>query len=347
MQRPRLSIVVPVRDAAYGGALVDRAQVCLDAFLTLAREHGLLCELVVVEWNPVEDAPRFRDLLHWPESLGPATLRFIEVPATAHERQPEAHLRPFHSAAARNVGVRRAEGEFILVTGADALPNEELLAFLAHDKLFEHVFYRIDRRDLSEPVPVEWPLGRQLASAERQDVTVHTNYGSIHEPGDPSWRVRRRIRRRHEAILREYTRFEADPSHAMRKRAVGNDRLIFPADRLHRNAAGDFFLMHRDRWHQLRGYTELPTRGHTDSILCWTAASAGLAQVILQPPLRLFHQPHDREGVADWPVTDWRPWYERYLECRRTGTALIENTDAWGLHGETLPEWTFGGVPRQ
>jgi hypothetical protein len=343
---PSLSIIVPIRDASYGGALVHRAQVCVNAFLTLAHRHGTCCELIIVEWNPVADAPRFRDLLSWPESLGPATLRFIEVPASVHEQVPDAHLRPFHSATARNVGVRRARGRYILVTGADALPNEALIAFLAHERLLDHAFYRIDRRDLSEAIPVEWSLDRQLAFSERQDVVVNAYYGTISEPGNPSLLARRRIRRRHQAILHEYRRWEADPDYRGEVSGFGNDRLIIPADRLHRNASGDFFLMHRDQWHRLRGYTELPTRGHTDSILCWTAASAGLTQVILERPLRLFHQAHDRDGVSEWPVTDWRSWYARYLECRRAGTALIENAEDWGLRDEVLPEWTFGHQQR-
>lgn len=342
---PSLSIVVPVRDASYGGALVDRAQVSVNAFLALAERHGTCCELVVVEWNPVADAPRFRELLSWPDSLGPATLRFIEVPASLHEQLPDARLRPFQSATARNVGVRRARGRHILVTGADALPNDALLAFLAREALLDDVFYRIDRRDLGQAIPAEWPLDRQLAFSERQDVVVNTYYGTIREPGNPSRLARLRTRRRHEAILREYRRWEADPEY-WSGATFGKDRLVIPADGLHRNGAGDFFLMHRAQWHRLRGYTELPTRGHTDSILCWTAASAGLTQVILEPPLRLFHQAHDRDGVSEWPVTDWRPWYRRYRECRRAGTALVENADDWGLRDEVLPEWTFGGGPQ-
>jgi hypothetical protein len=339
--RPRLSIVVPVRDAAYGGGLVHRAQVCLNAILTPAAEYGLECEVIFVEWNPVDGAPRFRDLLFWPQTLGPAAVRFIEVPASVHEGVRDAHCRPFHSATARNVGVRRAAGEYILVTGADALPSDSLMEFLAHEPLLDRAFYRIDRRDLPEAVPAAVPVGQQLAFSNGQDITLHTFYGSIRESGNPTRLDRIRTRRRHHAVLKEYRKYEANPIYGGRKTPFSEDRPAFPPDGLHRNGAGDFFLMHRDRWHELRGYTELPTRGHTDSILCWTAASADLEQVILESPLQLFHQHHDRYGVADWPVTDWRPWYARYLECRQTGTPLIENESDWGLRDADLPEWTF------
>jgi hypothetical protein len=213
--------------------------------------------------------------------------------------------------------------------------------FLAQSPLSDGTFYRVDRRDLSSALPAGASLRRQLGRCRRQPVTVHTYFGSIREPSGWSPRARRAARGRRERILTSYRRLQEDPSYQPHTDNLGTDRLIVPADGLHRNGAGDFFLMHRRRWHELRGYTELPTRGHTDSILCWTAASAGLVQSILESPIRLYHQQHDREDIADWPVTDWVPWYARYLECRRAGTPLIVNEDDWGLGDEALPEWTF------
>jgi hypothetical protein len=335
--RPRLSVVVPLRDPGYGGGLLHRAQVFLRGFLALARRYALSCEVIIVEWNPVPDARRFRETLSW---TTPATVRFVEVPPAIHEKLPNADRYPFQSTTARNVGVRRARGEYILVTAADVLLNTDLIRFLAAGRVSPNAFYRIDRRDLSKPLPAEWSVDQQLAFCKMQDVTVHTYYGSIRELDRRSLLARFWIRWRHRAILKEYRRYQADPEYTASSDRFGADRLIIPADGLHRNASGDFFLMHRDRWHEVRGYSQIPTWAHGDSILCWTAASAGLQQVILTPPARLYHQPHDRLDTRDWPLTDWRPWYERYLECRRKGTPLIVNRDDWGLANEDLPEWS-------
>jgi glycosyltransferase involved in cell wall biosynthesis len=335
--RPRLSVVVPLRDPGYGGGLRHRAQVFLRGFLALARRYALSCEVVIVEWNPVPDAPRFRETLTW---TTPATVRFIEVPPAVHEKLPNARRYPFQTTTARNVGVRRARGEYILITAADVLPNADLIQLLAAGRLSPKAFYRIDRRDLSEELPADWSVDEQLAFCRIQDVTVNTYYGSIRELGRPSLLARFRIRWRHRTVLQEYRRYQADPEYKGPPDRFGADQVITPGDGLHRNASGDFFLMHRDRWHDVRGYTQIPTWSHGDSILCWTAASAGLKQVILTPPARLYHQPHDRLGTHDWPLTDWRPWYARYLECRRNGTALIVNRDDWGLANEDLPEWS-------
>jgi len=334
-----------MRDPAYGGGLLHRAQIFFNAFIALARRHALRCEIIVVEWNPVEGAPRFRELLSLPKSLGQVTVRFIDVPAAVHERLPNGRHVPFMNTRARNVGVRRARGTYILVTGGDVVPNGKLIHFLSHEPLSERAFYRIDRRDLSHDLPAGWSPVWQLALCRCQDVTVHTYYGSIREGRRWHPRARSDSWRRHQAVLQEYRRHLDHPTYVGRTDAFGEDRLIIPADGLHRNGSGEFFLMHRDRWHDVRGYTELATRGHGDSVLCWTAASAGLQQVILRPPARLFHQPHDRDAAGRWPATDWRPWYARYLECRRTGQAMIINGDDWGLRDETLPEWTVGGSP--
>ena len=121
-------------------------------------------------------------------------------------------------------------------------------------------------------------------------------------------------------------------------------RLILPADGLHRNAAGDFFLMERGWWHRLRGYPELYTHAHIDAILCWVASSAGVVQEILPSRCRLYHQAHHRTSHVDFPQTDWRPWYQRYEETLRQGplrqgSPMVVNLPDWGLANEVLPEW--------
>jgi glycosyltransferase involved in cell wall biosynthesis/GT2 family glycosyltransferase/SAM-dependent methyltransferase len=121
-------------------------------------------------------------------------------------------------------------------------------------------------------------------------------------------------------------------------------RLIRPADGLHRNAAGDFFLMERGWWHRLRGYPELYTHAHIDAILCWVASSAGVIQEILPSRCRLYHQAHHRASRVDFPQTDWGPWYQRYQETLlqgpfHQGSPMVVNPPDWGLANEVLPEW--------
>src|SRR5206468_2183420 len=96
----------------------------------------------------------------------------------------------------------------------------------------------------------------------------------------------------------------------------------------------------------LRGFTELSSHAHIDSIMCWTARSAGMEQVILDAGMRLYHQEHDRSLHSTMPLTDMWEWKSRYEEAMQAGTMLIENDDSWGLPGAELPEFVVAPTGR-
>jgi hypothetical protein len=55
----------------------------------------------------------------------------------------------------KNVGIRRARGQFILATNIDILFSEELMALIAARKLEPGKMYRVDRYDVMAEVPVD------------------------------------------------------------------------------------------------------------------------------------------------------------------------------------------------
>ena len=64
--------------------------------------------------------------------------------------------------------------------------------------------------------------------------------------------------------------------------------------RLHTNASGDFQLMSRHYWHSLRGYREADVApAHVDGLLSYMSYAAGVKEVILNDPMRLYHIDHD------------------------------------------------------
>jgi hypothetical protein len=83
----------------------------------------------------------------------------------------------------------------------------------------------------------------------------------------------------------------------------------------------------------------LYTHAHIDTILCWVASSAGIVQEILPDHCLLYHQLHHRLSHAAFPQTDWRPWYDRYVEAIRGGNAMAVNDRDWGLANETFRAW--------
>jgi hypothetical protein len=333
-ERPKISFVFAVHDPEYGGGLLARTQRHLDALIELANRYRLLSEIIIVEWNPRQDRARFRESLRWPDDLGHVCLRFVEVPAEIHRKLPNADRIPIFEYTAKNVGLRRARGQFLLATNPDLFCSPALIRWLARTSLSPEKFYRVDRQDLSEEIPRDLSLSRQLRFCSRHVADVHALFGS-YRPGDADGRQR---------LSDEYDRCMRDPDGAKLWTDTLDERLILPADGLHRNAAGDFFLMERGWWHRLRGYPELYTHAHIDAILCWVVSGAGVVQEILPSRCRLYHQAHHRASHGGFPQTDWKPWYQRYEETRREGplrqgSPMVVNLPDWGLANEVLPEW--------
>jgi hypothetical protein len=148
---------------------------------------------------------------------------------------------------------------------------------------------------------------------------------------------------------------------------------------LHLGAPGDFMLLSRQAWHEVRGYPEFDIVGlGLDILLCYIAYLHGQREVVLRPPLQLFHIDHPRMGPAPragdsrevlrsllpwqllrtlsavrarvWgrPPTGWDRlgvptlgYGELYDIVRDLITGrrpLIFNGDGWGLGGEGVPE---------
>lgn len=72
------------------------------------------------------------------------------MPHAIHAALPQASKDGFPQFYAKNVGIRRARGEFVFVTNGDVLISAELVGVLARKELDVGSFYRIDRHDLLE-----------------------------------------------------------------------------------------------------------------------------------------------------------------------------------------------------
>jgi hypothetical protein len=123
---------------------------------------------------------------------------------------------------------------------------------------------------------------------------------------------------------------------------------------LHTNGCGDFTLMAREHWFDLRGYPELQIFSlHLDALFCFMAHHGGAREEVLQDPMRIYHIEHSTgsgwtpEGAAQLarrikakgiPVLDIREVLDMAAEMRRRGAPLVFNDDHWGLAQAPLPE---------
>jgi hypothetical protein len=175
---PYLSLVVTARNDDHGGNLLNRMQAFVNGWISQARQHDIPSELILVEWNPPQDRVRLSEALHWPQDMGPCQVRCIEVPPDVHRRFAHAEALPLYQMIAKNVGIRRARGKFVLVTNIDILFSSELAKFLSEQRLQPWRMYRMDRHDAMSDVPVDAPVEQQLEYCRKHLIRINVREGT-------------------------------------------------------------------------------------------------------------------------------------------------------------------------
>jgi hypothetical protein len=153
MTQPYISVVVAARNDDHGGNMLGRMQAFLDSWMAQAERYDLPSEIVVVEWNPPASRGRLIDALRWPDHPGPCAVRFVEVAPERHAALPNSAAIPLHQMIAKNAGIRRSRGEFVLATNLDIVFSPELMRFLAERRLERGAMYRMDRYDVASGIP--------------------------------------------------------------------------------------------------------------------------------------------------------------------------------------------------
>jgi len=333
MTPPSLSVVVTSRNDNHGENMMHRFGHFFRGFLDQARRFDLDAELIIVEWNPPE-GPRLAEVLPIPDDLGPVALRFIEVPERLHHTFPNRFKIPLFQMIAKNVGIRRAAGRFVLSTCNDLIFSDALVWLLAQDVLEEDVCYRCNRHDLSvRRVPED------LGPAEREafcraHVSLINGPEDRHGAGVPSFPGG-------DAAFRAQTRAEL---------VRWLDRCQWPVP--HTNACGDFTLMSRAAWWAMRGYPEVPIGDmYVDGLAVFAARAMGLRQVLLGEPAVLWHIFHGmnaaggeslRKRLEKRPGLDYEEYLGWCMAMTDAGDVLNPNGAAWGLGLEDLRETRFG-----
>jgi len=170
-EAPYLSIVVTGRNDDFGGDFNGRF------FRALAFNHDVLAragvsyELVFVEWRPIAGAPYLASVLEreFPH-LGPSRLRSYVVDPTYHDALSLNPRLQFQEFIAKNVGVRRARGHFVLTTNTDVYLSRCVLGCLAPRSLDTGVLYRAARCDLKSHSDVSRLDWDQLEDERNYDI---------------------------------------------------------------------------------------------------------------------------------------------------------------------------------
>jgi hypothetical protein len=176
---PYLSVVVTARNDDHGGSPLRRLQIFVNQLAAQAVSHQVPLELVLVDWNPPEERPRLAQAIRWPAVQKFWTVRVIEVPAELHQQREHADRLPLFQMIAKNVGIRRSRGEFVLATNIDVLFSEEFFDLLAKRELEPGRMYRLDRYDVDSGVPLDAPVAERLAYCRGHLLRINSMEGTF------------------------------------------------------------------------------------------------------------------------------------------------------------------------
>jgi len=277
-KRPYLSFVVVGRNDNYGYKFKERFQNFLDNLVYLCEKYKLNSEIIIVEWNPPKENKKLYEELRINKKRKCLQIRFIEVPKKIHDNFENSSKIALFEYPGKNIGIRKAKGDFVLITNPDILFNEEIIHFFSEGKLKENSYYRIKKYNLSD-VPSIYSSNKFSDYCKnnweyREDKYLTTRNLSkkrIFLKKIPLM-VLGFVRR---ILLRIFSK-----KYRIRMSAEG---FVGP---------GDFTLMSKENWIKLKGYPEIKIKHFLDSAVCINAKTKGIQKVELKDPLRIYHQFH-------------------------------------------------------
>jgi len=304
-----ISFVVTARNDGYAGDFVERMQTSLDTLSRLVDKYKLDIEYLVVKWNPPVGRPELSEVLKLP-----SWVRVVRVPNELHTQQPMSNRIQLFEFVAKNTGIRRAKGEFIVATNPDIVFSDAMVGYLASVKLSTDCYYRATRYDIL----VE---GGRVVRANHPLCSIDYRNSSVGNIKKLAIACVVRVRYGHKPFT---------------------------------NASGDFLMMHRSNWLNLNGYPEIigsdkHGRFHVDSFLLYMALSIKLKEVRLAAPI--YHLEHERKSTTAIysPLIDA---IYQYFSTNQKGPFLFNgdswaspvarllavNDDSWGLRQHDLVE---------
>lgn len=337
MNNPYLSIVIAGRNDNYGGDFRQRLQNCVNwTFLQLTKEK-ISSEIIFVNYNPLPE-PAIEKFISWPSSNELVTVKILTVSSETHNefvKYQGVKNVPVLEYVAKNTGIRRAKGEFVLSMNPDILMDERL--FQNFKNFREDCYYRCNRFDYSDDLEInaETVLFHKLKNRITQ-IWFKGNYVKVDGIN----------------IFSYYFHWFMKTINNFWKGNTEKIQFVLNPFRInvythnvefwyHCNAAGDFMLTARKNWHRLNGYRENAYISlHTDSLFVIQAATAGISEKTFRYPV--FHKQHERRYDALKENDEQRKIYLDYQHIaknmvKRKKTEIFNNDD-WGLKNAPIME---------
>jgi hypothetical protein len=267
MSKYNLSIIVTSRNDNHGGNLNKRNQIFIDHLSFQTQKFKIPIELIIVEWNPPSDKPPLKDAFTYNYLTDYLSIKYVTVPSKIHfDLYSGKNNLPLYQMIAKNVGARYAQSDFFLFTNIDILFPDEFYIFLKYNQLDENSIYRVDRIDISDNIYDINNPEYFLDFAKKNSLYINKINGTFRIDEEPYSNI--------DIKLKFKYFYNIDTP-------------------LHTNTCGDFQLISKNNFFNLRGYWEFDGYSiHIDSVFQLQAYFSNIVQVIL--PFPIYHINHEK-----------------------------------------------------
>lgn len=348
MNNPYLSIVITGRNDNYGGDFNDRLQGTVQWLAHWIEQYKIFTELLFINYNPIAENRRMEEQIDWPKDKHFFKTRIISVPSDIHEKFVDPTIRktiPLFEFIAKNIGIRRAKGQFILCTNADILFSEKVFERLAKQDLEKGCLYRCSRLDFKTienklKENDNWDLAEEKIKKNvfkffLQGGTFDLKFSSKLESRIKILEFLNAQRKRYYRIIAKVPFIHYVP---YLPKMFPEELFVFD---YHCNASGDFALMDRNSWLDGGCYPENTwISTHTDSLHLINVAVLNIRIKVW--PYFVYHRDHERRFDFSKKNRDMEKMYQRLLEDTQKmllhGKPISKYNTDWGLKGIELPE---------
>lgn len=341
--KPFLSVVVVGRNDNYGGDFTQRLQNCISWNTKYLEQNKIYTEFILVNWNPVEENKSLVEEIDWPKNRNYVRYRVLTVSNDLHKTFINPEIRdtvPLFEFIAKNVGIRRAKGEYLLLINGDILIHPKIFESMNSASLEQGTYYRADRLDYN---PVEELTVENLY--ENGFVIFKKGYSyELKKELPKKQQIESLIEKNEQRINWDLWKFKYRAILKYLFITIVYDNGGFLA---HCQASGDFMLMKKTHWLEMKGYPEYTSIStHTDSLFT-ILAKARFNEVVFDVPV--FHQAHKRryewqeiENVNEKFAKAYRYFEDVAIEVRENRPMeRFLNDDNWGLQNIDTPETSF------
>ena len=284
-------------------------------------EHDV--EYIVVEYNYDAASPSLYDVLQKSFKDSSPLVRIIRVSAEQHElithKMGLDFKTNFLEFYAKNIGIRRACGQFVLPTNSDISFSDGFWHFLSKATLRTDAYYRLPRCNVNGDLNA------------LRTMSVPDRYNKLKDNTVDCWWC--------DPIVGTWASYMSAPVsstyadlHAEQWRAC-----IY--------APGDFLLMSKANFVRFRGYPDVALPHQLDDVPVWQAVGAGLYLIVVPKPALGLHINHLKTYIANdgrWHhahemVNTYR-FDEAGQRMMRDHKLEVFNDEDWGLAGSLLEE---------